>query len=116
MNQHHKISYLELPARDLPGTKAFFSQVFGWEFTDYGPEYTCFTNGGMPGGFYKAGVSACTDKGSVLMVMYSEDLSTTQTKVEKAGGKVIKPIFSFPGGRRFHFSDPSGNEYAVWSH
>lgn len=115
MNKHHKISYLELPATDLAATKAFFSKVFGWQFTDYGPDYSCFTNGGMPGGFYHAEVAASTDKGSLLMVLYSEDLAATQTKVEEAGGTIIKPIFSFPGGRRFHFSDPSGNEYAAWS-
>ena len=115
MAEHHKINYLELPAKDLAGTKAFFAQVFGWQFVDYGPDYTCFTNGGMDGGFYRADTCASVASGSVLMVIYSQALEDSQQAVQQAGGEIIKPIFAFPGGRRFHFSDPSGNEYAVWS-
>lgn len=115
MNQHEKINYVEFPARDLDATKAFFTKVFGWEFEDYGPEYTAFSNEGIDGGFYKAELSASQEQGSALVVFYSNDLEGTLTKVEVAGGFVVKPIFSFPGGRRFHFTEPSGNEFAVWS-
>ena len=96
-------------------SKQFFSAVFGWSFTDYGPEYTAFSNAGLDGGFYKSEQSTSTDNGSALIVFYSETLESTQQKILDAGGSILKPIFSFPGGRRFHFTDPNGNEYAVWS-
>lgn len=112
---HEKINYLEFPAKDIASTKDFFVKVFGWSFVDYGPEYTSFSNAGIDGGFYKSDLYASTKIGSVLAVIYSKDLEQTQSKIENAGGSIIKPIFSFPGGHRFHFSDPNGNEYAVWS-
>jgi predicted enzyme related to lactoylglutathione lyase len=115
MNVHEKINYVELPAKDLQATKTFFTEVFDWSFTDYGAEYIAFSNEGIDGGFYKSNLSATTSNGSVLVVFYSNNLKTTQSKIEKAGGSIIKPIFPFPGGSRFHFSDPSGNEFAVWS-
>ena len=115
MNEHEKINYIELPARKLQATKEFFAAVFGWSFIDYGPEYTAFSNAGIDGGFYKAELAVSTNNGSALIVFFSEALEKTQRKIENAGGSIIKPIFSFPGGRRFHFSDPNGNEYAVWS-
>lgn len=112
---NEKINYIEMPATDLDGTKAFFAKAFGWIFQDYGPDYAAMTNAGIDGGFYRASVSAKPDNGSVLVVLYSEALESTLSNVEQAGGSIVKPIFSFPGGRRFHFTDPSGNEYAVWS-
>lgn len=115
MNEHEKINYLEFPARDIEAAKGFFSAVFGWSFIDYGPEYTAFAGQGVDGGFFKADLHASTDKGSALVVFYSQDLEQTLAKIEGAGGRIIKPIFSFPGGRRFHFADPNGNEFAVWS-
>ena len=115
MPEHEKINYLEFPARDLEAVKTFFTQAFGWSFTDYGPEYTSFAGEGLDGGFYRADLSASTAQGSVLVVFYSKELEQTQQKIESSGGSVVKPIFSFPGGRRFHFADPNGNEYAVWS-
>ena len=115
MNRHEKINYIEFPATDLQKTKAFFSRVFDWQFKDYGDEYTAFSNAGLEGGFFKSGLSTSAENGSALVVFYSSQLEKTQEKIEKAGGKIIKPIFSFPGGRRFHFSDPSNNEFAVWS-
>ena len=115
MKEHEKINYVEFPAKDIEATKSFFISAFGWSFVDYGPEYTAFSNEGIDGGFFKSELSASTENGSVLVVLYSEGLEATQLKVENSGGSVIKPIFSFPGGRRFHFSDPSGNEYAVRS-
>lgn len=115
MNKHEKINYLEFPARDIEAVKAFFAEVFEWSFTDYGPEYTAFSNAGIEGGFYKSDLASSTLQGSVLVVFYSEKLKLTLSKIELAAGSIIKPIYSFPGGRRFHFSDPNGNEYAVWS-
>ena len=115
MNEHEKINYVEFPSKDIAVTKSFFETVFQWSFTDYGPAYTAFSNAGLEGGFFKSDQASCTDKGSALIVFYSNNLAQTQQKIEDAGGKIIKPIFAFPGGRRFHFSDPNGNEYAVWS-
>jgi hypothetical protein len=115
MNEHEKINYVEFPSQDLAATKKFFTTVFGWSFTDFGPDYTAFTNAGLEGGFFKSDQTVSTDNGSALIVFYSKELEQTQEKIEAAGGSIIKPIFSFPGGRRFHFGDPNGNEYAVWS-
>ena len=115
MKEHEKINYIEIPAKDIEATKRFFSGVFGWTFTDYGPEYTAFANEGIDGGFFKSELTVSTQHGSVLVVLYSMDLKQTQANIEAAGGSIIKPEFSFPGGRRFHFSDTNGNEYAVWS-
>ena len=114
MNLHEKMNYVELPAKDLAGTKAFFESVFGWSFVDYGPEYTAFENQGLDGGFFQSDLAASTEKGAALIVFYSNQLEATLAKVEKAGGSILRPIYSFPGGRRFHFTEPSGNEFAVW--
>ena len=115
MNLHEKINYVELPAKDLAATKAFFQSVFGWSFVDYGPEYTAFSDQGLDGGFFKSDLASSTQNGAALIVFYSNQLEATLAKVEKAGGSIVRPIFSFPGGRRFHFTEPSGNEFAVWS-
>lgn len=115
MNQHEKINYVEFPAKDINAVKAFFTEIFGWEFVDYGPDYTAFSNEGIDGGFFKADLSVSTKNGSALVVFYSDDLEKTLDKIKSAGGGIVQDIFSFPGGRRFHFSDPNDNEYAVWS-
>jgi len=115
MNEHEKINYVEFPSKDLQATKTFFTSVFGWSFVDYGPEYAAFSNAGIDGGFYKSDLTATTANGGALIVFYSKDLENTQVKIEDAGGSIIKPVFLFPGGRRFHFCDPNGNEYAAWS-
>ena len=114
MPVHEKINYVEFPASDLERTKAFFEAAFGWSFTDYGPEYAAFSGQGLDGGFYKSDLKATTERGSALIVFFSESLEETQAKVRSAGGRIVRPIFSFPGGRRFHFVEPSGNEFAVW--
>jgi predicted enzyme related to lactoylglutathione lyase len=115
MHQHEKINYVEFPAKDIPATKTFFEKTFKWAFTDYGPDYTSFSNEGLDGGFFKSEKVASTDTGSALIVFYSNNLENTQSRVAEADGTIIKPIFNFPGGRRFHFLDPNGNEFAVWS-
>lgn len=115
MNKHETINYLELPASDIPATKEFFENVFNWSFQDYGDEYTAFTEDRLEGGFFKSDKKSTTQNGAALIVFYSSDLESTQEQIQQAGGKIVKPIFSFPGGRRFHFTEPSGNEFAVWS-
>lgn len=115
VNKHERINYVEFPANDIEAAKTFFTTVFGWSFVDYGPEYTAFSKAGLDGGFFKSELNSSSDKGSALIVLYSGNLEATQLKIEKAGGKIVQPIFSFPGGRRFHFTDLNGNEYAVWS-
>jgi uncharacterized protein len=108
----NQIDYIELPASDIEKTKTFYSSVFGWKFTDYGPNYTSFHDGRLGGGFTKESTAPGT---GVLLVIYSTDLAAVQQKIQVAGGRIVKEIFSFPGGRRFHFADPNGNELAVWS-
>ena len=115
MNDHEKINYVEFPAKDIEAAKEFFTAVFAWSFVDYGPGYSAFTNEGIDGGFFKSALSSSAKKGAALIVFYSNDLNMTKSKIEKAGGSNLKAIFCFPGGRRFHFSDPNGNEYAVWT-
>ena len=112
---HHKINYLEIPVVNVTEAKAFFTAVFGWQFEDYGPSYSCFLDAGITGGFYQADTRFSLTKGSPLIVLYSQDLLATQHAIGRAGGKIVKAIFSFPGGRRFHFTCNNGNEYAVWS-
>ncbi len=115
MNEHEKINYLELPAADLAATKAFFNQAFNWQFQDYGPDYIAFNDQGIDGGFYRAAAASNTQHGAALIVFYSRDLSATQEKILAAGGNIIRATYAFPGGCRFHFTEPSGNEFAVWS-
>jgi len=115
MNVHEKINYVEFPASDIAATKRFFEEVFGWSFEDFGPEYAAFSNEGLDGGFYFADLQSKPEKGGALIVFYSEDLEGTESKVLEGGGTVVKETFPFPGGRRFHFTEPSGNEFAVWS-
>lgn len=115
MPKHETINYLEFSSLDMAATKAFFEKCFNWSFTDYGAEYTSFSDGDLDGGFYPADVASTTERGGALVIFYSNALETTQKKVEAAGGKIVKPIFSFPGGRRFQFIEPGGNEFAVWS-
>lgn len=112
---HHKINYVEFATKDLSASKLFFQTVFNWQFKDYGPEYSAIEEGGLDGGFYQADTCARTENGSALVVLYSANLEATQQSVTAAGGIVIKEIFPFPGGRRFQFLEPGGNELAVWS-
>lgn len=106
------INYIEFPSRDLKSTKLFYSKLFGWKFTDYGDTYVAFEGAGIDGGFEK--VLGPINKG-VLVVLYHKDLELIFEKVKESGAKITEKIFSFPGGRRFQFLDPSGNELAIWS-
>ena len=110
INNH--INYIELQANNLEDIKTFYSTCFGWTFTDYGPDYVAFSDSGLQGGFEK------TDKEVVngaLVILYHEKLEEIKNKIIESGGKITKDIFNFPGGKRFHFLDPSGNELAIWS-
>lgn len=111
MRETGKLDYLEFPAVNgtLDNMKAFYAGAFGWAFTDYGSGYSAFSEG-IDGGF-----DGSTESTKILPVLFSENLEVTQRQVEELGGQVIRPIFLFPGGRRFHFIDPAGNEMAVWS-
>lgn len=115
MNLHEKINYVEFPTTDMNLTKQFFADVFNRSFTDYGDNYSAFHGAGIDGGFFPSEKPSLTDNGSTLMVFYSHTLEDTQKKITHAGGRILQDIFSFPGGRRFHFCDPGGNEFAVWS-
>ena len=112
MKPDNQIDYIELSASDIEKTKSFYNAAFGWKFTDYGPDYTSFHDGRMAGGFAKA---AAAPGHGPLLVLYSTDLEAVQQRIKAAGGKIVKDTFAFPGGRRFHFADPNGNELAVWS-
>jgi hypothetical protein len=112
MREDGKIDYVEFPGTDLAAVKAFYGAAFGWTFTDYGPDYAAFEGEGTDGGF-AAGPSGAPEK--PLVVLYAHHLEAMEAKVAASGGKITRAIFTFPGGRRFHFKDPSGNELAVWS-
>lgn len=106
----NKLRYLELPATSTAGMKMFYGDLFGWRFQDWGPDYTAFSEAGLEGGF-NAEVGHRTK--SPLAVVETDDISGMEARVQQAGGTVTLPTFQFPGGRRFHFTDPSGNELAV---
>ena len=115
MSVRHAINYIEIPVKDVALSKAFFANACGWEFIDYGPDYAAISNAGIDGGLYKADTVATVNNGSVLVVLYSDNLEASEAHIIKCGGEIVNAIFSFPGGRRFHFKDPNGNEYAIWS-
>ena len=110
INNH--INYVEFKANDLEEIKKFYSECLGWEFTDYGPTYTAFSNSGLEGGFEKTEEPISN---GALIVLYHETLESAKEQIIQSKGRISKDIFSFPGGRRFHFLDPAGNELAVWS-
>jgi predicted enzyme related to lactoylglutathione lyase len=115
MSKHHRLDYLELPCTEIDASKAFFTSVFGWSFVDYGPDYCCTSGQPIEVGFFRSEQSAKTSAGSALTVLFSSDLAASEKAVMDAGGVIVKPVFEFPGGRRFQFEDPSGNEFAVWA-
>ncbi|MBF0471510.1 MAG: VOC family protein [Gammaproteobacteria bacterium] len=113
MNQNNQINYLEFPSTDLDKSRAFFSELFAWSFNDYGNDYTSFSGAGLKGGFYRS--ETVTGSSAPLAVIYNSNLEEILEKVSRAGGVITKPIFAFPGGRRFQFTEPGGNELGVWS-
>lgn len=109
--RHEQVQYIEFLSKDLNRAKEFYSTSFGWKFTDYGPNYTAFEGDYVDGGF----TPGEPVKGTVLVILYSNNIEDTQQKIVAAGGQISKDTFSFPGGKRFHFTDPDGYELAVWS-
>jgi predicted enzyme related to lactoylglutathione lyase len=108
-----KIDYIEFNVADITRSKAFYGSAFGWTFTDYGPEYCEFQDGRLTGGFTT--LATVNAGGGPLVILFADDLEDAFARVETAGGAIVKPIFDFPGGRRFQFTDPDGYELAVWS-
>ena len=109
------IDYIEMPSRNLAETKRFFSALFGWSFVDYGPDYSSFDDGRMAGGFFTSEKTARVDAGGPLVVFYFPELEKILAQLKKLGGEITRGIFEFPGGRRFHFREPGGGEFAIWS-
>lgn len=117
-----RIDYIELPAPDMAAMKAFYGEAFGWTFTDYGPGYAAFHGAGVEGGFDGSGTPAPRVEGSnpqgpygALVIFYADDLKAMQARIEASGGRIVTSAFDFPGGRRFHFADPCGNELGMWT-
>ena len=110
---HHAIDYIEIAVTDIDVAKAFYGSAFGWSFVDYGPDYAGIQSGGREAG----GLSRDSEvrAGGPLVILYSDDLEASAEAVAGSGGTIVRPIYGFPGGRRFHFADPAGNELAVWS-
>lgn len=115
MSDYEKLNYIEFPVKSIAVAKGFFGEVFGWRFEDFGDSYTAFYGAGIDGGFFQADQTVRVSSGSVLLVFYSDNLATTIDKILMANGSISQDVFSFPGGKRFHFLDPGGNEYAVWT-
>jgi len=111
-DKNNHINYVEFKAKDLAPIKEFYKKAFNWEFQDYGPTYTAFSNSGLEGGFEQSDEPIIN---GALVVLYHDDLESVKETVIKSQGKIVVDIFSFPGGRRFQFMDPAGNELAVWS-
>lgn len=113
MRPENRIDYIEIPVTDLPKARAFFESMFGWKFQEWGDEYFSFNDGRLDGGLRKADEPAPAT--GVLLVFYSDDLERDVGRVQELGGTISQEIFPFPGGRRFHFIDPVGTEFAIWS-
>ncbi len=107
----NRIDYIEIPVADVQAAKKFYGDIFGWTYTDYGPDYASFNDGRLDGGLAKG----TGGSGGPLVIFYDAMLEEKEAKIRKSNGKITKEIFAFPGGRRFHFQDPDGNEFAVWS-
>lgn len=113
MRNEGRIDYIEIPATDIDKTRAFFEQLFGWEFQEWGPDYFSFNDGRLDGGLRRA--EDPTPASGVLLVFYSEDLERDYERVKELGATISQEIFEFPGGRRFHFVEPAGTEFAIWA-
>lgn len=113
LSSENRIDYVEIPVTDLKKARDFFSKLFGWTFTEWGDDYMSFNDGRLEGGFRRSSEPAPAS--GVLVVFYSENIERDIDRVQDLGATLSQPVFSFPGGRRFHFVDPTGTEYAIWS-
>ncbi|EAY3776614.1 VOC family protein [Salmonella enterica] len=111
--KHGYIDNIEFAVRDIERSREFYGSIFNWQFTVYGPRYCEFTDGKLCGGFTT--LSEPKPSGGALVILYTDNLEATRVQLEKAGATIVKSEFSFPGGRRFHFTDPDGYELAVWT-
>ena len=114
MNVDGKLNYAEFHSSDLIATKAFFEKAFDWAFTDYGPEYSSFSDEGLDGGFFLSDARPDDIKGHPVLIFYSDQLEESLRTIKSSGGTITREIFDFPGGRRFHFTEPGRNEFAIW--
>jgi hypothetical protein len=123
MPPSHPIDYVEFSTNDLSASKKFFREAFDWKFVDYGTDYSAFNTGQMRGGFFSAASSSpasaspsvpASSPNNPLIVLQSDDLNASVELVVKFGATISKPILAFPGGERFHFLEPGGNELAIW--
>lgn len=112
-DKNNTINYVEFNVSDIAASKAFYGSAFGWTFTDYGPQYCEFSDGNLKGGFTTT--APVTPQGGALVILFADNLEATLAAVKTASGTIVQDIFEFPGGRRFHFTDPDGYELAVWS-
>jgi len=115
MSHENQINYIEFPAADFESAKEFYGTLFDWTFEHFGEDYLAFNDGHLDGGFYKSTKKVKAEDGAPLVIFFTKDLEKLQGRVTAAGGNICVPTFSFPGGRRFHFNDPHGNELAVWT-
>ena len=111
---HHTIDYVEIGARDLEAAKTFYATAFGWQFTDYGPDYAGIRWSGGDGEVGGLNAEGSCGRGGPLVLLWTEDVDASVAAVTSAGGDVVSGPYPFPGGRRFHFLDPSDNELGVW--
>ena len=114
-NRENGINYIEFPMLDAAATEQFYGSAFGWQFQHWGEDYMSFNGAVVEGGFHKVESMQATEHPQVLVIMYTANLEAKLDQVRQAGGRISQDIFSFPGGRRFHFLDPNGNQLAVWS-
>ena len=113
--EHHKIDYVEFASADPQKMCAFFGAVLGWSFEWFGPDYVAFHGAGLEGGIYRSDLASRSADGGALIIFYSRDLEESEALVQHHGATIIKPVFEFPGGRRFQFAEPTGNEFGIWS-
>jgi hypothetical protein len=111
----NSVDYVEIPSRDVAKSKVFFTALFGLKFTDYGPDYVAFEDGRLSGGFYTSDKVSSVAAGAAIIIFYTEHLETLRERVIALGANIVRDIFAFPGGRRFHFAEPGGSEFAIWS-
>ena len=111
----NSVDYVEIPSRDVTRSRIFFTELLGLRFTEYGPDYVAFEDGRMGGGFYTSDQVSSVASGAALIIFYTEHLETLRERAIALGATITRDIFSFPGGRRFHFAEPGGSEFSIWS-
>ena len=111
----NSVDYVEIPSRDVTKSKVFFTALFGLKFTDYGPDYVAFEDGRLSGGFYTSDKVSSVAAGAAIIIFYTEHLESLRERAIALGATITRDIFTFPGGRRFHFAEPGGSEFSIWS-